>query len=72
MKDDIEDADVSCIEELFGYIMDKEQRREKEIDHLIETYKRIEDINYCMFLAKRFAIHRYGNKRRTLYGTYDY
>lgn len=60
MNYNIEDIDIEpeCMEELFGFLMDKEQNREKEIESLIATYRRIEDINYCVYITKRFILHK--------------
>lgn len=47
-----------CIEELFGYLMDQEECTDKELKYLVEKYRRIKDINYCIFITNKFFKNR--------------
>ena len=45
-------------EELFGYLMDQEECTDKELKYLVEKYRRIKDINYCIFITNKFFKNR--------------
>lgn len=49
-----------CVEELLGYLMDKEDCRKKELEQLYDKYSRLKDINYALFLCRKYM----ENKRK--------
>ena len=47
-----------CIEELYGYLMDQEDRAKKDMDYSVYRYNEIRNYNYYLYITKRFLKHR--------------